>query len=245
MLPKTSEKEKCDLSTEINMKQKLIILHGALGSAKQFEIIKNGLKDDFEVYLLDFDGHGNGNPTVGMSIEIFADNLLSFVEKNDLQNAAVFGYSMGGYVALYLQTLHPNIFQAIITLGTKFNWSVESAQQEVKMLNTERIKEKVPTFASYLENIQSPTDWELMMNQTTELMLRLGNKPLLTSGNLNKISIPVTLCLGEIDKMVSLEETQFVDQELKNSKLKVLEGVQHPIQQIDSKVIIDLIKSYA
>lgn len=245
MLPKTNEKEKCDLSTEINMKQKLIILHGALGSAKQFELIKNGLKDDFEVYLLDFDGHGNGNPTVGMSIEIFADNLLSFVEKNDLQNAAVFGYSMGGYVALYLQTLHPNIFQAIITLGTKFDWSVESAEQEVKMLNTEKIKEKVPTFASYLETIQSPTNWELMMNQTTELMLRLGNKPLLTSGNLNKISIPVTLCLGELDKMVSLEETQFVDQELKNSKLKILEGVQHPIQQIDSKVVIDLIKSYA
>ncbi len=167
------------------------------------------------------------------------------IEKNDLQNAAVFGYSMGGYVALYLQTLHPNIFQAIITLGTKFDWSVESAEQEVKMLNTEKIKEKVPTFASYLETIQSPTNWELMMNQTTELMLRLGNKPLLTSGNLNKISIPVTLCLGELDKMVSLEETQFVDQELKNSKLKVLEGVQHPIQQIDSKVIIDLIKSYA
>jgi pimeloyl-ACP methyl ester carboxylesterase len=227
------------------MRQKLIILHGALGSATQFELIKNELKSDFDVHLLDFDGHGNGNSTAAMSIEIFADNLLCFVEKNDLQNAAVFGYSMGGYVALYLQTLHPNIFQAIITLGTKFNWSVESAEQEVKMLNTEKIKEKVPTFAKYLENIQAPTNWELMMNQTIELMLRLGNKPLLTSENLNKISIPVTLCLGELDKMVSLEETQSVHQELKNSKVKILEGILHPIQMIDPKVIIDLIKSQA
>ena len=227
------------------MKQKLLILHGALGSAKQFEIIKAGLTADFDVYLLDFDSHGNGSPTTEMSIELFADNVLSFVENNDLQNASVFGYSMGGYVALYLQTLHPNLFQSITTLGTKFNWSVESAEQEVKMLNAEKIKEKVPAFASYLENIQSPTSWEVMMNQTIELMLRLGKKPLLTSENLNKISIPVTLCLGGLDKMVSLEETQVVDQELKNSNLKILAGVQHPIQMVDSKVIIDLIKSQA
>lgn len=227
------------------MKQKVIILHGALGSAKQFEIIQEGLKDNFEVYLFDFDGHGNANPTKHMSIEIFAENLLSFVEKNELQDALVFGYSMGGYVALYLQTLHPNLFQSIITLGTKLNWSVESAEKEVQMLNVDKIKEKVHAFASYLEKIQAPTNWELMMNQTVELMLQLGNKPLLTSENLNKISIPVTLCLGEMDKMVTREETQWAADAINNSNFKRLEGVQHPIQQIDSKVIIDLIKSQA
>ncbi|MDD2982688.1 MAG: alpha/beta hydrolase [Crocinitomicaceae bacterium] len=227
------------------MKQKVILLHGALGSAKQFEIIQAGLKDHFEVYLIDFDGHGNGKSTNAMSIELFADNLLNFVEKNDLQDALVFGYSMGGYVALYLQTLHPSLFQSIITLGTKLNWSVESAEKEVQMLNAEKIKEKVPAFASYLENIQAPTIWELMMNQTVELMLQLGNKPLLTSENLNKISIPVTLCLGELDKMVTREETQWAADAINSSSFKLLEDVQHPVQQINSRVIIDLIKSQA
>ena len=227
------------------MKQKLLILHGALGSAKQFETIKEGLKDSFDVYLLDFDGHGNGSKTAEMSIELFADNLLDFVNKNNLKDALVFGYSMGGYVALYLQTLHPGLFQSISTLGTKFNWSTESAEKEVQMLNAEKIKEKVPAFASYLQEIQSPTNWEQMMKQTIGLMLRLGEKPLLKDESLKKIKIPVTIYLGELDKMVTMEETQWPVKGISNAAFQVLEGVQHPIQMIDPKVIINLIKSQA
>lgn len=225
------------------MKNKLILLHGALGSAKQFELIQNALQETFDVYILDFDGHGTGNPTPEMSIELFADNLLNFTQKNDLQNACVFGYSMGGYVALYLQTLHPNLFQSIITLGTKLAWSNESAEKEIAMLNAEKIKEKVPAFASYLQNIQAPTNWEKMMNQTIELMLRLGAKPLLTEENLKKITIPVTVCIGELDKMVTIEETKWAVNSIKNAQFQALENVQHPIQMISPKVIIELIKS--
>lgn len=227
------------------MKDKLVILHGALGSTKQFETIKEGLKERFDVYLLDFEGHGNADSTKGMSIELFADNLLNFVQKNDLQEAIVFGYSMGGYVALYLQSLHPDLFKSIITLGTKLNWSKESAEKEVQMLNSDKIKEKVPAFADYLQSIQAPTNWEQMMKQTVGLMLRLGENPLLNDESLKSIAIPVTLCLGELDKMVSVEETKWAVNGIKNAIFQILEGVQHPIQMIDPKVIIDLIKSQA
>lgn len=225
------------------MKQPLLILHGALGSAKQFESIKEGLKDSFDVYFLDFDGHGNGNSTAEMSIELFAENLLDFVKNNSLQTAMVFGYSMGGYVALYLESQHQGLFKSILTLGTKFNWSVESAEKEIQMLNSEKIKEKVPAFASYLKEIQAPTDWEQMMNQTVKLMVRLGNKPLLTKDSLKKITIPVTICLGELDKMVSIEESKWASECIPNAEFKFVKDIPHPIQQIDQPLLIRLIKA--
>ncbi len=225
------------------MKQSLLLLHGALGSAKQFESINEGLNDTFDVYSFDFDGHGNGSSTTGMSIELFAENLLNFVKRNDLQNAIVFGYSMGGYVALLLESQHPGLFKSILTLGTKFNWSVESAEKEIQMLNPDKVKEKVPAFGTYLHEIQSPTNWEQMMKQTKELMVRLGNKPLLNIEVLNRVTLPVTLCLGEFDKMVTKEETIWAVAGLKNADFLELEGVQHPIQLIDPGIIIELIKA--
>lgn len=227
------------------MKQSLLLLHGALGSEKQFESIKEGLSSTFDVYSFDFDGHGNGSSTEEMSIELFAENLYEFVLKNNLQQAFVFGYSMGGYVALYLQSKHPDLFQSITTLGTKFNWSAESAEKEIQMLNPEKIKEKVPAFAEYLKDTHLPSNWERVMEQTKVLMLNLGNKPLLTEETMKKVSIPVVICLGELDKMVSVEESLWAKKCIPNSKFEVINGVPHPIQLIDPSIIIDLIKAQA
>ena len=81
------------------------------------------------------------------------------------------------------------------------------------------------------------------MKQTKELMVRLGNKPLLNIEVLNRVTLPVTLCLGEFDKMVTKEETIWAVAGLKNADFLELEGVQHPIQLIDPGIIIELIKA--
>ena len=226
------------------MKKQLIILHGALGSAKQFESLKEGLKEQYDVFTFDFDGHGNGNSTDTMSIELFTENLRAFVEKNNLEKATVFGYSMGGYVALYLQSQQPELFQSILTLGTKFNWTIESSEKEVAMLSQAKIKEKVPAFATYLGEIQSPKNWETVMEQTKGLMLDLGMNPIITAEELKRISIPVTICVGELDKMVSLEESNWAMESITKGKFEIIDGIPHPIQQISTSDLVKMIERY-
>ena len=225
------------------MKKQIIILHGALGSSKQFEGLEEVLKDEYDVFTFDFDGHGHGKRTDKMSIKLFADNLHAFVLSHHLQKASVFGYSMGGYVALYVQSQHPELFESITTLGTKFNWTSESSEKEVALLNQDKIKEKVPAFANYLNEIQSPTNWEIVMEQTKELMLDLGNAPLLTAEVLEKVSVPVKICLGELDKMVSEEESKWAMEGISNATFDMLTGIPHPIQQIDRDILIRIIQS--
>lgn len=223
------------------MKTQLIILHGALGSAKQFEALKSRLTNHYDVFTFDFDGHGHGNETDVMSIQLFAENLHQFVTSNNLQKTKVFGYSMGGYVALYLQSQHPDLFESITTLGTKFNWTVESSEKEVAMLNQEKIKEKVPAFALYLNEIQSPSNWEVVMEQTKGLMLDLGNHPLLTEEVLKKVSVPVRICLGELDQMVSEDESTWAVKSIPHATFEQLVGVPHPIQQIAHDDLVRII----
>lgn len=225
------------------MKQNLILLHGALGSALQFKELANLLKPTFNVFTYDFDGHGFGTDTNTMSVQLFSEKLSQFVRQNKLEQARVFGYSMGGYVALTAQANYGNMFSQIITLGTKFDWSPAIAEQEIKMIDPEKIEEKIPTFAAYLASIQAPKDWKKVLLQTQELMRSLGNNPLLSSEILARIDIPVRMCVGELDKMVSVEETNVVQQQILHAAIEIVKDVPHPIQQIDPKILVELIKS--
>lgn len=137
------------------MKPALLLLHGALGAKSQLEPLKKIIENDFEIHLLNFEGHGDKNSNNDFSIELFAKNLLDFLNENNVEKVNIFGYSMGGYVALQLATQHPKRFEKIVTLGTKFKWSPEEAAKETRMLNPEKIEEKVPAFANYLNQLHT------------------------------------------------------------------------------------------
>src|SRR5689334_13100853 len=111
----------------------ILILHGALGSASQLEPVKSMMESNgMRVHLLSFSGHGGISFQKNFGIEQFADDTLHYIKSYQLKQVNIFGYSMGGYVALWLAKQYPDVVGKIVTLGTKFDWSVESAAKEVK-----------------------------------------------------------------------------------------------------------------
>lgn len=211
----------------------LIILHGALGASSQLEPLKELLSPHMKVYLLDFDGHGPRSPlSVAFSIAHFAMNLRKFMEVNTIEKPLVFGYSMGGYVALKLERMEANSFERIVTLGTKFDWNPESAEKEAKMLNAEKIEEKVPAFAAYLKALHGEEEWKEVLERTARMMLQLGNDPALNPEDFQKIRIPVRLLRGSKDVMVTEEETRKVCSELPHAGYEEIAAWQHPINLV-------------
>lgn len=214
----------------------LILLHGALGAASQLEQLQSALSTHFHVFSMDFDGHGKKAMDDNQySIGLFAANLLDFIQQNQLVKPLVFGYSMGGYVALKVESMHPNTFEKIVTLGTKFDWTPESSAKEVKMLNPELIEEKVPRFAESLASLHGTENWKAVMHRTAQMMLQLGEEPALSFPSISTISIPVVLLRGSEDKMVSSEETEAVQAHLAQSMYAELENTVHPIDQINKQ----------
>ena len=217
----------------------LILLHGALGSAETLQTIKNLLSDEYTVFDLDFPGHGrNEGSEIGM--EAFTDSLRALIENNRLAEYSIFGYSMGGFAALKFAAEKPAGLKKIITLGTKFDWTPESAAGEVKKLNPELIEEKVPKFAAHLASLHN--DWKELMNKTASMMLQLGEERGLSRELLSAVNVPVHLYRGSEDNMVSSEETRIVADLLPDSSFEIIEGVQHPIDRVDPVVIADLIR---
>lgn len=92
----------------------------SIGAEDQFERFKQDQSPEHQIYTFDFAGHGKSAPNPQFSIEFFADQLAEFCEGMDHYH--IFGYSMGGYVALFAAALKRINPLSIITLGTKFDW---------------------------------------------------------------------------------------------------------------------------
>jgi esterase/lipase len=222
----------------------IILLHGAIGAADQLEPLANALKEkQCKVHTFSFSGHGKIPFQSKFSIEQFASELEQFIKDHALEQPAVFGYSMGGYVALHLAKTKPGLLGNIITLGTKFAWSPDIAQKEVKMLDAKTIAEKVPKFAEALKN-RHGADWETLLQKTAAMMLDLGNNPALKKDDFAAIENKVMIGLADHDAMVTLDETVAVFKQLKQADMYMLPASKHPIESIDVKLLSEVIGNY-
>lgn len=218
----------------------ILLLHGALGSSSQLEVLENKLIEaGKQVFRLDFSGHsGRDFSHKGFGIEEFAEDILEFVNEHQLPQIDIFGYSMGGYVALWFAHQHPERVGKIVTLGTKFDWNPDSAAKEIRKMNAEKIEEKVPAFARLLQQRHAPNDWKEVLRKTATMMEGLGQQPLLTESIFNALQQPVVILLGDQDDMADLAYSQTVASWIPQAIFELLPNTQHPIEKVNLDFVI-------
>ncbi|HYW30469.1 MAG TPA: alpha/beta fold hydrolase [Gemmatimonas sp.] len=233
----------------------ILVVHGALGSAEQMEPVAAELSDLGSVTNVDLPGHGSSplGPEQSFSIDGFADALqdalMESLPTSDATAGAhstrpwVFGYSMGGYIALALEARNPGRFSGIVTLGTKFDWTPEVAASAAGFLVPETIREKVPKFAAALAARHADAGgWEVMLQRTAALLRELGEAPLLTTAALQRVTIPVCIAAGTRDDNVSPAEGARIAATLPNAFHESLLDVLHPIERVPAGVIRSLMR---
>jgi pimeloyl-ACP methyl ester carboxylesterase len=216
------------------MKQHLLLLHGAIGSKEQLEKLAAILNDNYIVHTLSFSAHGGSCITEEpFSIELFAEEVLEYLQEKNIRQTAVFGYSMGGYVAMYLAKNYPEKINKVITLATKFHWDEAIAAREIKMLDADVIQKKLPAFAEQLQLRHAPQDWKMVLEKTKEMMVNLGKNMPLQLTDFAAVEAPCLLLLGDRDKMITMEETINAYKQFPNAQFGMLPGTPHPIEQVD------------
>eukprot|EP01035_Chromulina_nebulosa_P018803 gene18803-24570_t len=211
----------------------LLVLHGAIGAAVQMGPLADALRAHYHVHVLDFSGHGGR--VIGdapFSIELFARDVLSYMEFHGLARVSVFGYSMGGYVGMYLARHHADRVERVMTLATKYWWDEAVAAKEVLMLNPDKIVAKLPVYAGTLMQRHEPQDWKQALHKTADMMLAMGAHNPLSMDDYAQIDKPCLILMGDRDKMVTLEETLQVYKAVPGAQLGILPGVPHPIEQV-------------
>ncbi|HEX6335286.1 MAG TPA: alpha/beta fold hydrolase [Flavisolibacter sp.] len=222
----------------------LLLLHGALGSGSQLQGLEELLQDQYTIHRLDLPGHGGTALPDAFSIRNFADFVEDYCRKHQLPEVHIFGYSMGGYIALYLARHRPALVGRMITLATKFRWDPATAARETKMLQPELMQEKIPQFVADLEQRHAPNDWKKVVSATADMLHQMGTDSPLQAEDFKQINHPCLLMLGDRDKMVTIEETLDVFRLLPGSQLAVLPATPHPLEQADPELLAMICRSF-
>ena len=95
-------------------KPPLIVLHGLLGSSRNWQTTGADLAAGREVWALDLRNHGKSPHDPVMSYAAMADDVLGWMDTQGLGEVELMGHSMGGKVAMLLACRHPHRVRGLV-----------------------------------------------------------------------------------------------------------------------------------
>jgi pimeloyl-ACP methyl ester carboxylesterase len=222
----------------------LLFLHSALGVSQDLKPLMDYFSSsDLNLLSFEFSGHGKTAAwPEDFRIDTFAKELEAFFKAKNLQRVSIFGHSLGGYVALYHKVNYEDSpIDNIITYGTKFNWSKDSVAKEIQLLNPDHLSEKYPKEAQTLFEKHGER-WKHLMRSTAHMLQHLEKLDGLTREDLMDVEIPVTLIVGDQDRMVTKEETNLAKSWLHHAEVRVISHSKHDLERSNLKEIASVIK---
>lgn len=186
----------------------LVLLHGGLFDIEQqFGALIPELAPGRRIIALDFQGHGRTNDIDRpFSAAGFAGDVLGVLDQLGVARADIFGFSVGGAVALELAIDHPERVRRIIVSSTSFAASGMRGSENAEAVGgmTVDMIAGTPMEAAYLAKSPHPDLQHLQV-----LLDKLGATydsgfPDCTEDEIRGIAAPTLITVGDAD-MVSLE----------------------------------------
>ncbi len=217
-----------------------LLLHGALGTKAQVQPLAKELPGS---KAIDLSGHGSRDLPVDLTFDHFITDIENAHQDLQADQLDLFGYSMGGYAALLYASRHPERVRSVVTLGTKLIWDREGLDRELRMLDPQKMQEKVPQFVDQLKQ-QHGEKWERLVHATSTLITGLHERPLLTPEAFAAIQCPVLLCVGDRDRTAMPEHTLQVQQRMAKAATLVLPNTGHPFEVVDRQMLLIHLKVF-
>ena len=194
----------------------LLLLHGWTQTTVLWENYIDGFKKHFRVYAIDLLGHGKSSPFAKtFRLEDAADHLLALMNHLRLDQVNAIGFSYGGELLLRAAAEHPQRFSSMILIGAshqfpKQDWgfSLETVDEGFRqfLLNTHHHGEdQVRAIFKEIENYES----------------------ILSESELQQITLPVLVMVGDLDEFVDLETAVNLHQSLPQSHFWVVPNSGH------------------
>ena len=186
----------------------LVLLHGGLFDIEQqFGALIPELAAGRRIIAVDFQGHGRTNDIDRpFSAAAFAGDVLGVLDRLGVARADIFGFSVGGAVALDLAIAHPDRVRRIIVSSTSFAASGMRGSENAEAVGAMTVDmiAGTPMETAYLAKSPHPDLQHLQV-----LLDKLGATydsgfPDRTEDEIRRIAAPTLITVGDAD-MVSLE----------------------------------------
>jgi pimeloyl-ACP methyl ester carboxylesterase len=99
-------------------KPALVLVHGGLDHARNWDWVARAFRDDFHVYALDLRGHGNSEWSPGAMYTI-AEHVLDLSALIDIIGRSpiyLIGHSLGGMIVLHYSGIYPDRVRKVVAI---------------------------------------------------------------------------------------------------------------------------------
>ncbi|KAA5543976.1 alpha/beta fold hydrolase [Adhaeribacter rhizoryzae] len=94
----------------------LVILHGLFGLSDNWQTLAKYLSQQYRVFLVDLRNHGRSPHSTEFNYNLMAEDLHTFMQDQQLTEAAIMGHSMGGKVAMEFALTYPHMVTRLIVV---------------------------------------------------------------------------------------------------------------------------------
>lgn len=193
----------------------LVLLHGNGEDHQTFSHAIKDLSQIYTVYAVDSRNHGQSTITNEFHYETMASDIEEMIEKLELSNVTLVGFSDGGILCLLMASKQPQWLKKIIVMGAN--------------LYPSGVKPNV--------NFDTQKEYERSGNPFLKMMLE---EPMITNKMLHQINVPTVVVAGSHD-VIMKGHTKKIANHIKDSKLIILKDETHESYVVRGPHLVNII----
>lgn len=221
----------------------IIFLHGFPFNKTMWKGQLDCFQSEYRLIACDIRGFGKSkDENSHLSIDLFAEDLVVFMDNLNIEKAILCGLSMGGFIALNAMRGFPDRFEALILCDTQcIADSAETKLKRYMVINDTSLDGTNAFSEGFVKNVfhdntitQNKPLVEKLRNDVfanSQHIIGMGLKAIAdhseTCSILDGIAIPTLIICGRADAVTPLAESEFMKRSIKGSILTVVEDAGH------------------
>lgn len=221
----------------------VILIHGFPFDKNMWKPQVKFLKEKHRVIAYDIRGFGRSmHDGTNFGIDLFAYDLIKFMDALKLPKAIICGLSMGGYIALKAIKCYPERFEKLILADTQCIADTAEAKENryktIKKVEDEGVQDFAEGYLKKVFHKDSLIDKKDFVDAIKKVILSTPPKTITgtltalaereaTCEALSGITVPTLIICGRQDEPTPVKQSEDMHQQIKGSVLKVIEHAGH------------------
>ncbi|MEG0026466.1 MAG: alpha/beta hydrolase [Bacilli bacterium] len=202
----------------------VVLLHGWGQNIEMMKPVGDGLKNDFNIIIIDLPGFGaSTEPKETWTLYDYVDSIKTLLDILGINKPILIGHSFGGKISLLYASKYECL--NLILFSSPFRPQIKKLSWKTKMLKKAKQIPGTETLAHFVKKHVGSTDYKNASTRMRDIMVLHVNLDI--TEDVKKIHIPTLILWGTNDLAVSCDEAYELEKLISSSGVVMYENCTH------------------